>query len=261
MSNAAGDYANILNMITSGWGSQVTPFDIGLDLGPRDVNSAFQLGSSVLQKRRELEAQRQAEAWRARNEADKTSAGLDIADASNQLGYAKLGSEQEVARIGQEGRIGAAQAKGALDTWRVAQQEQGRNDRASGRVQNQLQMKNQDLFMKQMLADKGVKFPPADIFNQLVMSAKQQFPKATPEEHQVHAIKMWTDLNSALAPEYRRPPAGAEQQPGQQATTRPSPTAGPEFPNSPSATSLARVLNAYRAPASEYDAAPYYPGP
>ena len=244
MSNAAGDYANLLAMISSGWGGQVTPYDAGLDLGPQEVGQAFKQGTSDLNARRKTQADYDIGRWNAQNEANKTEAGMDIAADTNQLGYAKLGSGEEVARIGQEGKIGAAQARGALNAWQMAEQEKGRDARSNAQIQSRMEMKNQDLAMRQLLADKGIKFPSGDVFAQLIMNAKQEAPKATPEELQILAMRYWVQMNDALQPKYRQD-QGTPQQGTQQQST---PPAEPGITKSPQEWAEGNFLNRRNLP-------------
>lgn len=205
---APSEFAQLLDSLSRPGGyADTTAYGIG-HLSPQMIAQAFQQGAAVRDAR-----QRQELAERGQNmEWGKAGLAADAADQTNQLGYAQLGSNQEVARIGQEGKIGAAQARGALNAWQMAQQEKGRNERSSNRIRSQEQIANNRTLDR--LSQQGqLKPPTGGQLEQLQLMAMKDplYAKATPEQQTLYLRKLWAQFGPSMNAEASQGPAAPAQ--------------------------------------------------
>lgn len=232
--NGAGDYANILSMISSGWGNQVTPFDIGLDLGPQQVGQAFQQGWGQMNEQRQQQLRAQmAQAEMAQRQAE-LQGKYDIASQANELGYAKMPHEIEMEKLRRSGLVEAAGVKGQGDWMKTIFGERGKDQRAAQKNQLEQQRiagqdRRNDLVEQGLLQkDKPPPFKPDSMMlMQMVGELKAKFPKLSTLEAQdqiMQELQRRAATNAAGAKEAWQGggPEQTQVQQGQQAQSAPS---------------------------------------
>ena len=225
----AGDLANIMQMAASGWGSQITPFDIGVNLDPRQAMGGIAAGTAQLNERRKQELQ----ARLAQQQMEQTN-------AQNELAWAKLGSAENVARMGQEGRLDANNMRAMLDFYKQNSAENRTQMRTDASERNaQLRADTSDKnsqtrneYMMKMFGLKenpAMKPPPENMLNVLKMSLKQTPQGKQMDPIQLHqaAMNLWYSSQQGGRPGPQQQQAAAPQ-PAKEKPP-PAPPAPPDY--------------------------------